>query len=66
MPEPKFDPQAWMDAAAPAMGFEIRGEYRAGILMHLGLTAKAAALVLEHPVDVHEEPGPVFRPGAPK
>ena len=67
MSDTKFDPEAWVDAVAPAMGFAIRDEYRAGIVMHLGLTAKAAALVLEWPLDeVHDEPAPVFRPGAPE
>ena len=63
MAETKFDPEAWLAVAAPALGFEVRAEWRPGILMHLGLTSKAAALLLEWPLDTHAEPGPIFRPG---
>jgi hypothetical protein len=62
-----FDPEAWLDVTAPALGLDVMPEWRPNVLLYLGLTAKAAALFVDWPLDVvKDELAPVFRPGPPQ
>ncbi|WP_207482847.1 DUF4089 domain-containing protein [Arenibaculum pallidiluteum] len=60
-----FDPHRYMDAAAPALGLEIRPEWRAGVAGFLAVAASMARLVEGAGPDRLAEAAPVFRPGRP-
>lgn len=57
-----FDPEAVMDAMAPALGLDIPVEQRAAVAANLRIAAAMAALVLSRPIGDHAEPAPVFTP----
>lgn len=60
-----LDPEAVLAAMAPALGLDIRAEWRAGVLGNLATLANVAAQFVDFPLDdVHDEPAPVFRPGS--
>jgi hypothetical protein len=60
MPDKPFDPDAIIDALAPLLDLTVDDASRPQIKIHLEIAARMAALLLEHPLDDHEEPGPVF------
>ena len=55
----------YVDAAARALALPIAPEHRAGVLGYFSLAASLAAIVETQPIDLHEEPAPVFVPMAP-
>ena len=66
MTDNAFDPEAWVAAAAPAIGLNLAPEWREQVVLHTGLVAAAAAQFADFPLDiVRDEPAPVFRPGQP-
>ena len=58
-----FDPDTHIDALAPALGLEIRPEWRPGIAGFLRIAADMARLVEEVVDDATAEAAPVYRPG---
>lgn len=64
MPKAVTDWQAYIDAVAPAVGLEIRQEWKPSVATYLALAASNAALFAELPFDdAKDEAAPVFRPG---
>ena len=61
MPDPEFDFEAYMDAAAMLIGLPIAPEQRQGIVQNLDWIAQMAALIEAFPVPDAAEPAPVFR-----
>jgi hypothetical protein len=49
-----------VDAAIASAGLAVEPEWRAGIDAHFEAIAKAAALVMEFPLDDELDPAPVF------
>ena len=63
----RFDPEAWLNATAPALGLEVAEEWRPNVLSYLTLSARAATLFIDWPLDpMHDELASVFRPGPPR
>jgi hypothetical protein len=62
MKEESFDAKAVIDALAPLLGLTIDEASRPQVEAHLEIAAQMAALLLEHQLDDHQEPGPVFTP----
>jgi len=57
-----FDPEALIDATAPLLGVMLTPEWRAQVVVHLGIAAEQAALLLSALIGDEEEPAPVFVP----
>jgi hypothetical protein len=57
--------EAYVDAAAQALGLAITPEQRPGVLRFFGLAAAMAARLDAVPLTVAEESGSVFTPLAP-
>ena len=58
----EFDPEAWLDATAPALGLVIEPEWRPQVLLYLKITANAASQFVDWPFDpIQDEIAPVFR-----
>jgi len=53
---------AALDAAIALLGLVVAPEWRICVLAHMNVTAEAAQLVLDFPLDDELEPAPVFRP----
>ncbi|MBV8850156.1 MAG: DUF4089 domain-containing protein [Methylobacteriaceae bacterium] len=49
-----------LEAAIASAGFKVDPEWRAGIDAHFEAIGKAAALVMEFPLDDELDPAPVF------
>ena len=64
-PKPKAAVQshldAFIDAAAHALGLPLRPEWRPAVRFNLEVTLRQAALVTEFPLPDEAEPAPVFR-----
>jgi hypothetical protein len=58
MTDPELD--ALIDAAAPALGLEVRPEWRAAVRTNLAVSLRMGAAVLEFPLGDEAEPAPVF------
>ncbi|PWC53977.1 DUF4089 domain-containing protein [Azospirillum sp. TSO22-1] len=58
-----FDPDKHIDALAPALGLEIRPEWRAGVAGFLTVAAAMADLVEAAVDDSMAEGAAVYRPG---
>ena len=59
---PKFDHlDAYIDAAAQALGLSIAPEWKPAVRANLEVTFKLAALVSEKDLPHDAEPAPVFR-----
>ena len=58
---PQNDLDAYIDAAAQALGIPIQPEWKAEIRANLDVTFKLAALVGEKELPDDAEPAPVFR-----
>jgi hypothetical protein len=59
---PEFDPERFVDAAAPAVGLALDPRHRPGVVENIGRVAQIARLVMEFPLPDEVEPGPVFTP----
>jgi Protein of unknown function (DUF4089) len=62
-PGPALDPASLklqIDGAIASAGLTIEPEWRAGIDAHFEAIARAAALVMEFPLDDELDPAPVF------
>ncbi|MEA2838774.1 MAG: 1-carboxybiuret hydrolase subunit AtzG-like [Methylobacteriaceae bacterium] len=62
-PGPALDPTSLklqVDGAIASAGLTIEPEWRPGIDAHFEAIAKAAALVMEFPLEDELDPGPVF------
>ena len=58
--------EAYIDAAADALGLKIAAEHRRGVLLYFGLAAAMAELVQGLPLSAADESGCVFAPVAPE
>ncbi|MFD1626841.1 DUF4089 domain-containing protein [Azospirillum griseum] len=58
-----FDPDRHIDAMAPALGLDIRPEWRVGVAGFLAVAASMARLVEEVVDDGMAEGAPVYCPG---
>ena len=56
---------ALANAAAAALKLNIAPEHRPGVLHYLALAASYADLINSHPVELEDEPAPVFTPVSP-
>ena len=57
--------EAYVDAAATALGLPIAAEHRPGVAHYVALAAAMAEMVMALPLDVDDDPAPVFTPIAP-
>jgi hypothetical protein len=57
---------AYLDAAAAAVGLPIPDECRPGVLRYLQLVAGLAPRVMDFPLGTADEPATVFRPLGPE
>jgi hypothetical protein len=57
--------EAYVDAAAAALGLPIADDHRKGVLLYFGLAAAMAQLVNGLPLTEADEPGNVFIPVSP-
>ncbi len=57
-----IDPEAFLDAAATAIGLAIAPAHRPGVILNLERIAVLAGTVMSFPLPDEEEPAPVFRP----
>ena len=57
--------EAYVDAAAAALGLNLRPDHRPGVLRYFALAAEMAALVEAVPLEPHAESAVVFVPVAP-
>lgn len=55
-----FDPDAYANQAAAAVGLVIAPAHRPGVVMNLALAARMAALVEAMPLAPQDEAAPVF------
>lgn len=62
MSKDAFDAEAFMDAAAAAMGLEIAPEWRPAVLDNLIRSRQIAKAVLDFPLPDEIEPASVFKP----
>ena len=61
-----MDPhEAYVDAAAAAIGLPIAAEHRPGVVGYLKLAAGLAQRVTDFPLSTHDEPATVFQPVSP-
>ena len=58
---PKNDLDAYIDAAAQALGIPIQPEWKGEIRANLDVTFKLAALVAEKELPDDAEPAPIFK-----
>ena len=64
----KFDDlsiAAYVDAAAHLLQLPIAAGHLPGVHENFARIAVLAALFVDAPLDLHDEPAPVFRPGPP-
>ncbi|RZL86667.1 MAG: DUF4089 domain-containing protein [Variovorax sp.] len=57
--------EAYVDAAAAALGLKLRPDHRPGVLRYFALAAEMAALVEAVPLEPHAESAVVFMPVSP-
>ena len=62
MSEQKFDAEAYVDAAAAAIGLALHSEHRPGVVLNLERIAQMAALFMDFPLPDETEPAPVYEP----
>ncbi len=58
--------EAYVDAAAAALGLSLRRDHRVGVLRYFALAAEFAALVDAVPLAAHDESSMSFSPVAPQ
>ena len=56
---------AYIDATALLLRLPIAAEHLPGVRQNFARIAALAQLVIDAPLDVHDEPAPVFQPGLP-
>ncbi len=56
---------AYIDATALLLHLPIAPEHLPGVQQNFARIATLAQLVIDMPLDVHDEPAPVFQPGPP-
>ena len=56
---------AYVDATALLLRLPIAAEHLPGVQQNFARIANLAQLVIDAPLDVHDEPAPVFQPGRP-
>jgi hypothetical protein len=56
---------AYVDAAARVLQLPIAAGHLPGVQENFARIAALAALFVDAPLDLHDEPAPVFRPGPP-
>ena len=61
MPEPPDPLDAYIDAAAQALGIPIEPDWKPAVRAHLDVTLKLAALVAEKELPDDAEPAQIFR-----
>lgn len=61
-PTTSLDPDAWIDATAPALGLAIDPAWRPGVAANLARMAELAELVIAFPLADDEDAAPVYRP----
>ncbi len=54
---------AYIEATAQLLRLPIAPEYRAGVEANFARIAAFAELFIDAPLELHDEPAPVFRPG---
>lgn len=59
---PQADLAAFLDAALTVVRLPLEAELRERVLMHLGIAADMADLVLDFPLSDEAEPAPVYQP----
>ena len=57
-----FDAEAFVAAAAPALGLDLDAAHRPGVVANMARIAGLAQLVVEFPLAEADEPAPVFTP----
>ena len=57
--------EAYVDAAAAALGLPLHAEHRPGVLHYFALAAGMAALLDELMLTVHDDPAEIFVPISP-
>jgi hypothetical protein len=62
MMETTFDPEALVDASAPLLKLALTPESRAQTIIHLGIAAELAELILAAEIGDEHEPAPVYQP----
>ena len=62
MNETTFDPEALIDALAPALGLVLSPESRAQAIAHLDIAWSHATQLFAAEIDDREDPAPVFTP----
>jgi len=60
MANPRFDVEAYVDAAAALVGLAIDPAHRPGVALNLERLAQMAALVMEFPLPEETEPASVY------
>jgi Protein of unknown function (DUF4089) len=56
---------AYIEATAQLLRLPIAPEHRAGVEENFVRIAAFAQLFVDAPLELHDEPAPVFRPGSP-
>lgn len=59
---PQADLATFLDAALAVARLPLEAELRERVLMHLGIAAGMADLVLDFPLSDEAEPAPVYQP----
>ena len=58
--------EAYVDAAAAALDLPLAPAHRPGVLAYFALAAAMAELIDAHPLQLDDEPAPVFTPVSPR
>jgi hypothetical protein len=62
MTDRKFDAEAYVDAAAAAVGLTLDDAHRPGVVLNLERIAAMAALFMDFPLPDETEPASVYEP----
>ena len=57
--------EAYVDAAASALALPLAAAHRPGVLHYFTLAASFADAIAAHPLELSDEPAPVFTPVSP-
>ena len=63
---PPFDAEAYVEQASRLVGLTVAEPFRPGVAANIGLIARMADLVMGLPLEVEDEPAPVFGPRRPR
>jgi Protein of unknown function (DUF4089) len=56
---------AYIETTSQLLRLPIAAEHRAGVEGNFARIAELAELFIDAPLELHDEPAPVFRPGSP-